>query len=96
MIDDSCESLAPLDAEAAAWIGRHLRKQLPDPQSELATITGKTLKHEYKRLLRHMESGDHLCDWAWHGKSGARDAYSIGWCLVREGKVLYSICHSSG
>ena len=95
MTEPAIEALTPVDAETSAWIGRHLRHESEDPECELAQVVGKKLKHEYKRLLASMLAGDHLCDWAWEGRIGVRDAYSFGWCVVREGKVLYSVCHST-
>jgi len=88
------EPLELLDAKGSAWVERHLRRQIEDPAAELSQITGKKLKHEFKRLLAHLAPGDHLCDWGWEGKIGPRDSYSFGWCLVRDGRVVYSICHS--
>ena len=89
------EPLEPVDAETSAWIERHLRRQIDDPHAELAQVVGKKLKHQYKRLLASMQPGDRLCDWEWQGKIGVRGAYSIGWCVVRDDKVLYSVRHST-
>ena len=64
------EPLELLDAKGSAWVERHLRRQIEDPAAELSQITGKKLKHEFKRLLAHLAPGDHLCDWGWEGTIG--------------------------
>ncbi len=86
---------APLEADDAAWLGQHLKQRIADPAGELALVRGKKLKESYKRLLRSMQADDELWEWEWFGMIGRRNAYSIGWCVVREGAVVQSFCHSS-
>jgi len=40
--------------------------------------------------------GDALWEWEWLGTVGVRNAYSMGWCAVRNGTLVASYCHSQG
>jgi hypothetical protein len=42
-----------------------------------------------------MRRGDEVWDWGYHAKEeDGRNTASHGWCLVRDGKIIKSICWS--
>jgi len=87
MTTDAKQPFSPLE---------HLTQRIPDPDAYVVTIRGKPLKQEFRRLVASTLEGDELWEWEWFGTVGVRNAYSMGWCAVRNGTLVASYCHSQG
>ena len=85
--------MAALSTEDAGRIIGSLTEQVPDPQ---AIVAHRRTDPDLRRLVAAMVPGDQLWEWHWSGRLGVRDAYSIGYCIVRDRWVVDSHCHSSG
>lgn len=82
------------EAEHLAELKGLLTQRITDPTAYVATVKGKPLKHEFGKLVRLMKEGDEIWEWEWRGRSGPRNGYSFGWCVVRNGEAIASHCHS--
>lgn len=71
-----------------------LTTQVLDPVAYITTIRGKSLKREFEKLMRLVRDGDELWEWEWWGPVEPRNRYSMGWCVVRDGRATASFCHS--
>ena len=74
----------------------YLKKQILDPENYLKEVRGKKLKHQFNKIVRHMQSEDELWEYHWSKEIGSRFCYEYGWCIVRNGVVVdEELIHSS-
>ena len=82
------------DTELLAELKALLTVKIDNPEEYVKTVRGKSLKHEFGKLVRQMVAGDELWEWEWWGPMEPRNSYSLGWCVVRKGEPVVSHCHS--
>ena len=73
---------------------QHLKERIVDPTEYIRSVRGKPLKWKFEKLQRLLQGTDELWDWEWFGQIGPRPSYRMGWCVVRDGVVIASYCHS--
>lgn len=64
-----------------------LTKQVNDRETYLSTVRRKSLKSQFKKIVRHMKEHDELWEYHWSADRGGRTSYEDGWCIVRNGFV---------
>ncbi|WP_431261665.1 hypothetical protein ACQ859_15305 [Roseateles chitinivorans] len=72
-----------------------LTRQVMNMTAYLGEVRGKQLKGEFRKLVRLMTEEDQLWEWEWFGGPDRPRSYAMGWCILRDGKEIMSICHST-
>lgn len=62
--------------------------RIDDKESYLSTVRGKSLKSQFKKIVRHMQEHDELWEYYWSADIAERVSYEDGWCIVRNGVVV--------
>ena len=83
-----------IETEDLESLASLLTERIFDVVTYITSIRGKSMKNDFKKLTRLMEDNDQLWEWEWWGPTEPRNRYAMGWCVVRDGHAIASICHS--
>ena len=72
---------------------------MPDQWEEsipLAKEKDRELREGWNNLIAFLQSGDEVWEWEWHAhpRIDFRASYSLGFCVIRNGAIVYSYAHS--
>lgn len=81
----------------------HLRDGLKRKLSEAdiaaqpQKIKDREIREQWTRLIGKRQAGDEVWEYAWiaEPRANMRASYSLGWCLLRDGRIVDAYMHST-